>query len=109
MGREGLQLVVDVVKIFAHSGYTKSIGERYSRKRTNNFFLAFSFLRFFINSVGFVTLIRMSEMTNMLVLNSILYEGRCGKCIVGWGEKRNSVQIKVVASGIVPYHQGSNW
>ena len=29
--------------------------------------------------------------------------------LIGWGEKRNCVQIKVVASGIVPYHQESNW
>jgi hypothetical protein len=38
-----------------------------NRQLTNNFFLAFSFLRFFINSVGFVTLVRMSEMKNMFV------------------------------------------
>ena len=28
---------------------------------------------------------------------------------LGWGEKHKSVQFEVLASGIVPYHQESNW
>ena len=39
----------------------------------------------------------------------VLLTEPAGTDVIGWGEKVNCVQIKVVASGIVPYHQESNW
>ena len=57
--------------------------EEINKQHTDSFFLALSFLLFFINSVGFVTLVRMSEINEKTIHvdNSISQYAFCARPI----------------------------